>query len=258
MRNHGYHAVNPGLNHLFLMLVYFVTESFSLSMLISIFFSIFTFLGAFAIYKESKQKFFLLIVAPLFLVLFFSRMGILFVRNILVAIPVLAIFSARGIFYLFERFDSKKLKIAFSFLIIALVLINIGLLAYADYTVASRNSGLTIQRFGNFIRNHADDNFVVSAELYNELSKQGFGELKNVHLEHIEDATYYADFYLECCKLGPGRWPVNKPNIAPKIIGPIDINYDYYSQWLGSERIVIMTPDEAKKNKMNLYKDLTQ
>jgi len=44
----------------------------------------------------------------------------------------------------------------------------------------------------------------------------------------------------------PFDWPANDPFSAEQTFGPLDMNFDWYPTWIGSQRVVVMTLENAR------------
>jgi 4-amino-4-deoxy-L-arabinose transferase-like glycosyltransferase len=242
-RGHGPHTVGAGWEHFTLIITYLSRVVFSPYQPIAIFFFMASILGGWAIFKESPYQALVFICFPLLYIFYFSSQKVMFVRNLLVLVPFLAVLSARGIFAIFGWLKKPKFNLAFTLMITAMLAMNIywGMQAMRSIQLIGTNAD--IQILAREIKSNPQLTYLLSDHVWQVL--EPFAPFENAvrtPSERVDRVAFYSD---EMKK--PGVWPINRPGSAPRSLGPFEINLDYYAGWQGENRILITTPDRAEQ-----------
>ncbi|MDH5506896.1 MAG: glycosyltransferase family 39 protein [Anaerolineae bacterium] len=248
---HGFQSVVPGVQSLWAFLIYYSRVFFSHYQPIALFFFVFTLVGLYSLYTESRSLLAVFLTFPVVYLLYFSTQKVLFVRNLLSVTPFLAILAARGIAYSIERIKPRTVKFAFGGLISALLVVNAAWLYYAAGTIQDSGTDRFVREFTSYAEENAELTFLVSEKLANDIAKVA-GEIPgNVTTDNSQDIDMVAAYYSEAT-IVPGHWDANRPDIGPDWFGPFDVNMDYYAHWLGNDRILYMSFEKAKQIKVLL------
>src|SRR5262249_43549363 len=94
---HGVQTVAPGFTHFYLMLGYLAMAALSKYSAIALLIFLFAVIGAVAILRENWRIGAIFLAFPMIYVLYMSRQSVMFIRNMLVVFPFIAILSARGL-----------------------------------------------------------------------------------------------------------------------------------------------------------------
>jgi 4-amino-4-deoxy-L-arabinose transferase-like glycosyltransferase len=237
--------VSPGLPHLWLMLNYYFRVLFSHFQPVALPFALLALVGGYALYRDSRPMFVLLVSFPLLYTLYFSLQSVMAVRNLLVVAPFLALFSARGITFTWERLPHQSLRIGWALVIASFLTINAAWLAYAAYTIHARSPELFTRQLMAYVEGHPRVDFAASGRVWTQVEHLSIAPPKNLARLPDPDADMLVFFASE----GPQDlkiWPDNWPGLAKRIFGPWEVNFDYYPQWAGEDRILVMPVEKAR------------
>lgn len=250
---HGTHTVQPGFGPLWLYIQYFATVSLSSNswMAFGLFFA--GLVGVRSLWQESKRDALFFLSFPVIYVIFFSTRSVMFVRNMLVIFPFLAILSGRGIVYLYEKIKPRNIKYGFAVVVIAVLGFNLNYLVYSANSIQDRGTDRFIIELSEFISEQPEILFFISEQVAEDLGETNRGLPLNVTQELISDVDMVVVYFYESSDI-PGLWAVNFPGAAPKWFGPREVNLDYYASWRGDDRILYMSLDKAKEMKLNIVR----
>jgi hypothetical protein len=241
---HGIYTMKPGLGHLLRILNYLFQVALSPYPPIAIFFFLTSLAGGYALIRESKQKAFLILSFPVFYILYFSTRKIMFVRNFMVLLPFLAILSARGIAFLYAKINRRAWKIGFATAVASMLLVNAGWLVYATGTILDRGSNRFIKELITLIDETPEQTYYVSDRIFEDMSNIKPDAAPNVTRELTDEVDVVVEYFYEA-KEQRVTWTPNFPGVFPNVIGPLEINLDYYPSWQGDDRILYMPVGEA-------------
>jgi hypothetical protein len=167
---------------------------------------------------------------------------VLFVRNLLQVLPSLAILAGIGFVWLMERLkDKPRVWRAIPVgLLLVLAAFNLYWLAFTTSTIQNRNSDDYAERARAAIEQQTGTTtYVTPAAL--QLLGGALPANASAQYSGTEDYVLYA--YLgDAREEEEGHWPVNHPGLAPRVFGPLEINFDWHAHWPGVERLVLATP----------------
>jgi hypothetical protein len=242
----GY-TVSPGLDHFFKIMEYFSLQLFSHYWAISIAFAAMTLAGVVAIIRERRVVTLLMMAFAFFYVAYFSLQKAMIVRNLLVVVPVLCLASARGVMIIAE-FARPRLKIALASVVAALLLINLGWEIYAAVTIKFRHhENDFLQQFANYVARNPDEKFLISKKLTNALQTSGGAIPDNVVAEVDAAHTKVAFFQSESADIFWEKWPSNWWGMYETTFGPLEVNLEAYSTFVGNQRILVTSADHFRK-----------
>jgi hypothetical protein len=198
--------------------------------------------------SERRDKFLLaaLIGVPLAYIVFLITHRVLFVRNLLLILPSLAILAGFGFSWLMQRLESRSLfiKAIPITLMIALVAFNVQWISYTAWTIQTRRSDIFADRAVQSIAEKPDQAIYITPAALRLLGNRVLPG--NASLQYNGDIDLVLFAYLADTRdEEEGSWPVNFPGASPEIFGPIEINMDWHASWPGVERLVLSTPEIA-------------
>ena len=59
-----------------------------------------------------------------------------------------------------------------------------------------------------------------------------------------------AAYYKDLVHLHWTEWAVNQPHVFEAIFGPREVNLDYYTDWPGDDRIIVLKVDQIRRLKL--------
>ena len=246
-------TVTAGFEHLKLNFNFFSLSLFSRYELISVVFFIFSVAGIFALIFESRALALLFLSFPVVYVLMISLQRVMFLRNLLVLAPFFAILSARGITLAWERSSNKYVRISLAAVVTVLLLVNAGWLIYAADTIFNGSPERFALEAAAYIEKHPESRFYVSDKVWNDLDVLEKGQATNITRDHLDSADM-ALFYLLEGRERIFGWPATRRDLTITWFGPWEVDFNYYSAWVGADRILLMPMDTARELGVSMVK----
>lgn len=239
---HGGYDLPPGLPYARKMLVYLGSVFFSHYLPIAAAVTVFMAVGTYALVRESRSRAFLFLCFPALYFAYMSTQSVLIVRNIVVLAPFLAILAARGVGFTFARLPRRWLRGALAGVVAVGLAINAVWLYRAAWSIRDATPHDALIDFADYVSAQPPQSVFASTTVRQDMSKQGLDLTRLA--KKIEDARELA-FY-------PNDWatfwtrPVNLPRVSKTWFGPWEVNFDWYTTWVGFQRIVLVSAkDEA-------------
>lgn len=243
---YGY-SVQPGIPHFVQMWIYFSLQAFSHFWSISLAFVGFALVGVVALLLERKPVIVLAAAFCLAHLVFFSQQSAMIVRNLLVVVPFLALAAARGITVTAHRLGGNA-RVGFYTLTGLLLAINFGWEVYAARQIKLRNhSEYFLQKFRGYLQDVPSDTFLVSAKLFDALRNTAAPLPANVAADPKARYTKVAFFQSEGADIRWETWPSNVWGLYEKVFGPLEVNLEAYTTFVGNERIIVVTKEKFRK-----------
>jgi 4-amino-4-deoxy-L-arabinose transferase-like glycosyltransferase len=234
---HGWefgNAIQPGFQHLLRMLVYLSMVAFSHFTAIAIVATILVGIGIFATGSSSIPFAAVLFLFPVIYIGYFSRQGIMNVRNLLVIFPFLSVLISEGFYWLKCRSIKKPARFALLGAMAICLGGNAGWLIYAGESIRAPDRNALVDGMA-YVKNHETSKFLVSAKLLNNMTSTA--ALPNV-VGRAEQADYFIFFKNEIPH--PEKWPANRFHQFKTWFSPYEVNLDYYATWAGHDHIVVV------------------
>ena len=246
---HGGYTVKAGIPHLAKSLLYLATQYFSSIMVINILLFAISVWGliSWSVHR-TKETGLILLYIILYMGFIFSHVAMI-VRNLMVVLPFLAIFTARGIVSVSSRLPALPRKV-FATLICAAILATIAV--EVDDAIEIREHArdfiYTIRQALQYTVKDCNNFYFIHENIREKLTQQG-GLPANV----TEDPSE-ADLVLALSPPAP-RDIENSPFVIKRWFGTREVNYRYYNTWQkeypGMPRDtsgpIIILPEDAKK-----------
>ncbi len=176
------------------------------------------------------------------------------VRNLLAVFPFMAVFAARGWGFLWERMTKPALRVVFMGVTSIVLLINAAWLVDAAYSIRHRGSEVFIRQFSTYAEDHAQTGFFASEKVWQEMQELNDALPSNIAHLNADDADMVA-LYASEGVAHPTEWPRNRPGLVTAIFGPWEVNFDYYPTWIGDDRILVMTLEQAQALEVRALQD---
>ncbi|MBN2500177.1 MAG: glycosyltransferase family 39 protein [Anaerolineales bacterium] len=245
-KGHGQQTVVGGWPHLILELNYFARVLFSAFQPLAVLIFSMSLVGMYAYLRENRDLGITLVSFPVVYVAYFSLQNVMFVSNMVLIMPFLAVFAARGVMYIFMLIPVQPARFAWIGLFAIVVIVNSGWLVYTVGTLQDRNTDRFVKEFVAFVDAAPEETFYVTEQVKEAVTAVDGQTRKNISTELSSEVDWVVFYFYEDMR-NPGYWPVNKPGIAPKAFGPLDINLDYYASWQGDDRILLTTVEHARR-----------
>lgn len=240
-KGHVGYTVEAGLPHLLKNLRYLLLHGPSPWPVVSVGICAFGVLGTVATWRQSRRLALVLLIVPVLFVPYLSMQKVMFVRNLLLVLPVGAILAARGVGEAWDRLRLLPARAAVAAAVVAGLVANLGFAAHAARTIEEDDPEHLAVAVREWIDAHTDRVLQLSPEVRSLLQRHGeVPSLGHVRLRPTEDVEAVVLYPRE--GLTRGYWPSNDPELKVAI-GPLSANYGYYSTWW-SEHVVVIDRED--------------
>lgn len=233
---HFSHTVARGVESLGRNLQYLAQVQASPHLPLAIGLFVLAIVGAVALWREHRVAASVVLAFPVAYYVFMGLQQVMFVRNLLVLAPFLAVLSARGAFFVAARLR-PWLRAAWAVIVVAALVANAGWLFHAASTIRDRHTDRPVRELEAYFVSNDFTTFAVSPKMAAQLS----AEHPNVVLAPSDDADK-AVFYAS--ETGTRLWPAVEPR-RYRWFGPLELNFNYYPGG-GSDRILVLDYREAR------------
>jgi hypothetical protein len=248
----GY-TITPGFPHLARMAEYLGLVLFSPYGPVACAFSLFALVGAAVVARESGRIAVVLVLFPAAYLLYFSTQRVMVVRNLLVLAPFLALLSARGIAWAVRRLRSPVLGGALAAGVGTMLAANALFLVRAGESIPHREDGRFVAALARHIDERPATQFLVSRKVWDRLAAFDGKTRPNVSLT-LSSSTKAVVVYAFEAMRATVEWPANIRRLTEATFGPLEVNFDYYPTWLGSDRILVMPVEEARRARVRVLR----
>ncbi len=239
---HWGYTVSSPVQHLQLMMAYFIFAAFSPHSIIAVSFFITSIIGGYALVREKPPVAVLFLSLPVVYIMYLSIQNVMIVRNLLIMFPFFAILSARGIMCLKSKYASQRISGAiFAGLVAGLLLINAGWAISSTYSITHKNRTDYIEQVTDYVAQRSHTTFWVSEPVYQAMVHVGRQLPSNLtNSMHKADTVIFYSY-----EVGEYEWQANRYNYTLTWFGPYEVNFNYYPSWTGDKRIVMMPVHHA-------------
>lgn len=238
LEGHGRYSVTPGLDHFGRNLYYLAVVAFSPYPVISIGVFAAALFGIVQAFRKEAKLIILFLSFPVIYLLYMSMQQVLFVRNILLWLPLLAIFAAYGIIEITQRFPQRLVKIGLGIALIGITIVNTNWLNWTAITITQRGTSAYLEQTVDYVESHPQETFAASQQVWDELQETELAIPANLSLNSW-DTSDLGLIYIEEAQ---PNLPTNIPYLV-RWFGAYQVNLNYYSSWKLNEHILLMTTD---------------
>jgi 4-amino-4-deoxy-L-arabinose transferase-like glycosyltransferase len=236
-KGHVGYTVEAGLPHLLKNLRYLVLYGPSNWPAVSLVFGALGLVGAVATWRQSRRLALVLLIVPLLFVPYLSTQRVMFVRNLLLVMPVGAILAARGAGEAWDRLRAVPLRAGVVAAVTTGLLANLGFAFHAARSIQRDSPARLAAEVMRWLEAHTDRVVQLSPNVRTLLRSEGHEPPRgHVRLRPGPDVEAVVLFPRE--GLTQGYWPSNDPDLKVAI-GPLSANYDYYATWWTQHVVVI-------------------
>jgi hypothetical protein len=241
------HTVGAVGQHGLLLFVYLTLVLMSHWRVASFILSALACLGVVILWKERPTITMLLLCAPVMYTLVVICYRVMYVRNYLLLVPFIALFAARGAFQVWKiSYPVVWIRRGIATCLILLFLANMTFLAFAARTITlqGRPTGAAIVQY---LKKHPGTRYLLSSTAAEAVAKE------NVTLSNTTQDSNAAQrymFYTDEDELYL-KLSSNRPGQYQRASGPLNVNFDYYADWQGSEKVIDVSIDRARE--MHLF-----
>ena len=202
--------------------------------------------GSYQYWRNSRALAVMLIGFPIIFLLYFSTNSVMFVRNILVTVPFLAVLAARGTIFIWNELEFKPYRLLYAATVTGMLAVNFFWISYSAGTILDRNTDRFVYELIDHIESHPDQLFLLSQRTEDTIKKTGSPLPINTTLSQDSRADIFVNYYYESQLEEPAFWPIGRRNAAPQWIGPFEVNFNYYG-WEGDDRFLLIPMDTASQ-----------
>ena len=213
-------------------------------------------IGVYAIARRDRWLAVALFAPCIIMLLYYSTLHVFIVRNFLIFLPFIALFAGAGLDQLLRAIHRIELRTTIAVVAFLPFVFGTVALAHAAETIAHRSTASTVRAAMQWIRQHPHDRFEVTANVAKE------AELASTPLPPNADrqpGARYLVFWLSDLRLGPWLQVVADPATAGgfqptwtanqratfRVFGPQEVDFNFYPDWAGDDRILIMPAQQA-------------
>jgi len=247
---YGY-TVTPGGEHLGKMLVYLATAGLSSFRPLALAGFGFAVVGLWPVIRENTRGAFLVLLFPVIYALYFSRQAAMIVRNYLILVPFIVFFAGRGVVWLQQRLPVLWARIALAVLVAGLLALNLRDQLNASASVAHRRDPARFMReLAKYVQQRPDRVFLISDRVKADLQGQRLWPAPNLRL-HRDGADQpfdeFLSYYFETVIPEQLQWPTNRPGSFTAVIGPREVNLDYYVGWQANDHVISLSAAQVRE-----------
>jgi hypothetical protein len=243
---YGY-TVTPGLRHFGRILEYFLLQLFSHYWGLSVILAAVCLVGIVALVRERTLFNVLAVSFVLAYIVYFSQQAVMIVRNVLVVAPFFAAAAARGIIVIAQRCGSWKRALVYA-VVGGVLAANVAWQIYAALETKKRyHLDYFAKEFVRYVEKSPAETIFVSRKLSNAISMFGLVVPGNLVTGPSTPYTKVAFFQSEGADKLWESWPSNWWGMYDKTFGPLEVNLEAYSTFVGNERILVVSAEKFKK-----------
>lgn len=235
---HPGYSVGPGPEHVWLMAQYLTLVAFSKYAAIAMVVFAFALVGAARVWRKDRWMVGVVLWLPLVYFLYMGVQRVMFVRNLLLLMPIVAMLSARGVMWTAGRLPRAALRVLAVAIVWAAVAVNFAWLARASDSIARRDALPHLKNILAYIDAHPDAVIFVSGNVAHVIGAEPLSEFPaDLTQDRAEASLYVVD---TCDAFDRKWWPGNHRGRWQVVSGPYEVNFDYYPTWGGSCRFVAL------------------
>lgn len=246
---HHVHTVSPGLTHLNLIGQYLIFEFPSNYVEISVAISILAIAGAGVIIWQHRTQATLLVAFPLFYILYMSTQQVMFIRNLMVIFPFIAIWGGVGlnslIQWLSPKFKLLRLLFIAGFAIMALL--NSFWLIEAAHGIKNPTKVNEVTILIEHVQKHANQDFHVSPQVREALTDEYSTLPPNIistQMDGQQIVIYVSELKAILAELNR-PYLINRSNFYTFLYPQIHTNTNYFDA--APQHIVILSRAEYEQ-----------
>jgi hypothetical protein len=232
-------TMNPGLEHFSKICAYYVLALFSRLPAASIFISVLCIAGVVAALLKKEWNIFGLFLVMAVYVAYVSLFKVMIVRNLLYVLPFFVVLAAYGLFALHEKFKNKPGIMVVDAVLLCLVAISLHDVTKASWSIYRKDSIDMKKDLALYLAENPKDEYVFSPAVRQLLAGTNAPDDAPANpdalLIFVNREVKLEDFP----KIAFNRYKL--------IAGPEDVNFDYYPDWAGGDRIVALKLKNASR-----------
>jgi 4-amino-4-deoxy-L-arabinose transferase-like glycosyltransferase len=202
-------------------------------------------LGAVATWREDRHLALVVAALPLaFLAVIGIRYRTVVIRNYLLMAPFLALFMARGLGWVAEQARGRPLLLRVGAAALGLLgLVQAWWLIAAGESIRHMTAEDEVRDAFAYVGAHPRTKFQLSPRVRELGDQLRLGAPPNTTSSPAQAVVLFARTE------GPSPFtiPANDPFFTLAVLGPREVNFDWYSTWTGRDRVIVMSRAKAKR-----------
>jgi hypothetical protein len=236
-------TLNPGWEHFSKIMVYIALSLFSKYPLVSFIISVLCLTGTGHALFNKRWDIFGLFLSMFAYIAFVSLLKTMIVRNLLYVLPYFVVLAAYGLQALHNRIKKRNGILALDAPLICLLAFSLYAIVVASWSIYKKDAIDMKQDLALFLKENGGNKYVFSNGV-RQLLPAGYQPVNsadhaNVLLVFLKNEVNLEHFSV----IAFGRYKT--------IAGPTDINFDYYPDWSGPDRIVIINLKDANQKMLD-------
>jgi hypothetical protein len=126
------------------------------------------------------------------------------------------------------------------------MIINGAWLVHASQTIADRSPAELVRASSSFMRDRPGKRFVLSRPMQKRFRTYDGALPKNARTRGSADYLVVLYSQIRSGQVGLREWPATSRGTY-RVVGPLEVNFDYYPTWDGDDRVLFITPEEARR-----------
>lgn len=254
--HYGHTLQNPPFDHLLHLLEYFSLAVFAPNRYLSFFCFLLIIPGFINLKNISKPVNLIWLAFPATYFVFFCFQNVFIVRNYQVLLPFLFVLAGLGFKQIWQNNSrlSKFLWKVAAFLFTITLAYNVYFAFAAAFSIVNFDQKGIYAQFQQYMKQNPEKKFYITKNLQKKLEKRNLNYPENA----IVSDTFPQNRRFEVATLNPKRedwkhWKAYRHNLSKKVIGQKEINFNYYPNWSGYKKIVILKPKNYFDTNKNQY-----
>lgn len=239
----GYSAANSW-QHWRIVLTYLSVSYFSPYRVVAVAMAAAAIVGG-VVWARSDRRFAAILIGfPIvFLAFFCGKYLAVIVRNYLLVVPFLTVLAARGVAEAVARLPYRWGRWSLAGALATAAAAHGLWLVRAGESIRHQDAKAHVRHALTYVADHRDTRFKLSSKVSALAAEQGLQLPANVTAGGDAQAVV---FFAKDEGPGEMHWKSNDPWLTQAVFGPREVNFNWYSTWVGNDRVVAMTVAKAK------------
>lgn len=250
-QGHLGHTIGTGAPILASMCSFFGFALFSRFFPIALFFGLSALIGIYGVLRQSWKTGVMLLALPLLYLLYFSTLRVMIVRNLLILAPFLAVFAAEGVVLIWRWLQHRYLRWGLVLGVLVMLAVNAAWLLHSAQSIRYRGTNQYIKEFIAFSHKQPNGAIYVSPRVAAaSIAENGMLPQSMTRDASLPTVTYYAVYLREKKDYFYYSAPATGPFLLEGWFGPMEANMNYYPNWLGDDRIMLISKRQVSRLNM--------
>lgn len=235
-------TIEAGGEHLGAMLRYLSAHLFSHHPVLSLAIAACGIFGLISLTKRAPAQALWIAAMPILYVVYMSTQRVMFVRNLLLIAPPLALLAAQGVGQGLIRIRRRG-ALAWGLILAVLWSLQAPYLWRASESIRVRGDGLYVQEAYDWIQARPDQAIFITGRVQRKMVERGLEPPSNTTRQRGADVE--AAVFFPTDTKSNAQLIANRPGTALAVFGPLDVNFPYYPAWANPK--IVAYPAEAAR-----------